>query len=139
MSYDDVRKQLMQATYQKNTGSQATQAKSAASTPAPARSSGYDEVYAQLESSLGSDARLRDDRNRAGQASGRNSLEEKYGTIDEIRALDEQQDSFKRFSLGAGAVAKYLQSDNWDDNNNHQWYSDLVSSRQQEIADAGAC
>ena len=70
MSYDDVRKQLMQATYQKNTGSQATQAKSAASTPAPARSSGYDEVYAQLESSLGSDARLRDARNRAGQASG---------------------------------------------------------------------
>ena len=138
MSYDDVRKQLMQATYQKNTGSQATQAKSSASTPAPARSSGYDEVYAQLESSLGSDARLRDDRNRAGQASGRNSLEEKYGTIDEIRALDEQQDSFKRFSLGAGAVAKYLQSDNWDDNNNHQWYSDLVSSRQQEIADAMA-
>ena len=70
MSYDDVRKQLMQATYQKNTGSQATQAKSAASTPAPARSSGYDDVYAQLESSLGSDARLRDARNRAGQASG---------------------------------------------------------------------
>ena len=70
MSYDDVRKQLMQATYKKNTGSQATQEKSAASTPAPARSSGYDDVYAQLESSLGSDARLRDARNRAGQASG---------------------------------------------------------------------
>ena len=75
---------------------------------------------------------------RQSASSSRNSLEEKYGTIDEIRALDEHQDSFKRFSLGAGAVAKYLQSDSWDDNKNHQWYSDLVSSRQQEISDAMA-
>ena len=109
MSYDDVRKQLMQATYKKNTGSQATQEKSAASTPAPARSSGYDDVYAQLESSLGSDARLRDARNRAGQDG------ESYENI--VSRSQEQQKSYNTDRLSAqreGLIAEYRKLGNGD-------------------------
>ena len=123
MSYDDVRKQLMQATYKKNTGSQATQAKSAASTPAPARSSGYDDVYAQLESSLGSDARLRDARNRAGQASGvqtpaatTSSYDEKTNTLYYEGPLAEQY--VKMYSDNYRAIQPV-----WEQREKEQMYS----------------
>lgn len=76
-----------------------------------------------------------DSATRQSNSPRRTSLEEKYGRIGELNAYT---DSFKRYSLGAGAVAKYLQSESWDDNKNHQWYSDLVSSRQKEISDAMA-
>ena len=63
-------------------------------------------------------------------STGLSALKEKYA------ALADYADSFKRYELGASSVAKYLQSDNWDDNARHSWYTDLVSSRQEEIKSA---
>lgn len=51
-------------------------------------------------------------------------------------ALADYADSFRRYEQGAGTVAKYLQSESWDDNKNQQRYTDLVSSRQEEIQKA---